>query len=454
MGIVSAISKIAVKAISKVGGKTVRNIGRTVKAAPDFVLGTGMETASRAMTRSSGSIFTRAKSAAKAVVVQSEKATAKEGGFFTRLFKNIKNTPKDINHWRKVGIRSAKLSGKNSFVGGAKGVLKGLAKKMPMINSLLMIGFEIPNIWKASTEEGVGTGLKETGKAAVRLTGGASGAVLGTFLGGPIGGLLGFMAGEWLTGKVIGDSYSEKKEFLEANGIKDEHIATLKAQGYSFDDIYDLVKAQIEAAEAQQKVAETQSEISGQQPMVRQDEQQPEQVQQGDATQPEQAQQPVQQQQGQVAEQQPILVDGQQQGAYSQESVGILHELGATDSDIAALQQAGVPIYEAIRLIVNLKSQNQNAPVGNGTTIPNQTTFTPQISYTPTEIGQVGINLNTPAFEPFQLPYDDTFYANPYANDIYHKSLFGSTTPSVGNAEQKAYSINPNQKQQKFFKYV
>lgn len=438
MGIVSAIGKLAVKAAQKVGGKTlakgVKNAGRVAKAAPDFIFGTGSETARAAMKSTQGSIFSKIKAGTKAVVKESE-AAAKNGGFFKRLGKNIVNLPKDMNAARKAGVSAAKAAGKSGFMGGLKGLGKGFVSKMPLINSLLMIGLELPNVVSATKEEGIGAGLKEAGKATLRLAGGAIGSVFG--------GMLGFIGGEWAVSKLTGDTYSEKKEFLEANGVTEEAINAMKAQGYTFDQIYDLAKAEVEAAEAEQKLVQTQQEISGEQPTAGQ--QEVEQGQQdGTVTQPAQGEGTEQLVAGTV--QQPVAVDGQDvaQGGYSQEGISILRELGLTDEDIATLQQAGLPIEEAIKMVVNIKSQNPTATVG-GATATDTTGVTQQ------PVVQQPIT-TTPAFEPFQLPYDSTFVSNPYSNDMYYKSLFGDV-PSVGYAKQNDYSINPN-KNNKFLGYT
>jgi hypothetical protein len=93
---------------------------------------------------------------------------------------------------------------------GTKGFFKGIGKKLPLIGNLLLVGFEIPNIIKATKEQGIGQGIIETGKAGIRLTVATLGAAIGGTLGG-VGGLVGWVAGEWLASKVIGKTYSEKK---------------------------------------------------------------------------------------------------------------------------------------------------------------------------------------------------------------------------------------------------
>ena len=81
---------------------------------------------------------------------------------------------------------------------------------MPLVGNLLLIGFELPNIIKATKEEGLGQGIAEVAKAGARLTGASIGAAVGSLAFGPIGGFIGWGVGEWLTSKVVGKSYSEK----------------------------------------------------------------------------------------------------------------------------------------------------------------------------------------------------------------------------------------------------
>ncbi len=214
---------------------------RAVKAAPEFILGTGSETVGAAMRAKKGSIFTKAKAGALAL----EKDIAKkslQGGFFKRTVKNLITTPKSLIHGTKVGARAAKIAGKSSFLGGLKGLGKGIAKKMPFIGALLTIGFELPNIFKAGNKEGTGEALKETGKAVGRLAGGAAGAAIGSAICPGIGTLIGWVAGEWLTGKLIGPSYQEKLDKLAELGIDEKQVNELKKQGYTVDQLYDEAK--------------------------------------------------------------------------------------------------------------------------------------------------------------------------------------------------------------------
>ena len=138
-------------------------------------------------------------------------AAAIKGGFLKNTWKSIASTPKKIAQGWKVGGYLAKKGGKNVLMGKLGGALKGIGKKMPLIGSLLLLAFELPNIIKATKNEGIVQGLAETAKAGARLGGATLGAAVGTALGGPIGGFVGWIAGEWLAGKIVGKSYSERK---------------------------------------------------------------------------------------------------------------------------------------------------------------------------------------------------------------------------------------------------
>lgn len=426
MGIFSAVAKVAKSVVKAVKPKTVSsatkavssNAGsifskakRVVKAAPDFIFGTGSDVGARAMKATKGGFFTKLKGGLKAVVKDSEKASAKGGNFFKRLYNGIKSIPSAINNGRKVGVRAAKIKGTSKFMGGLKGIFKGVAKKMPLIGSALCVAFEIPNIWSAAKEEGIGTALKETGKAVARLAGGAAGAMVGTFCGGPIGGIAGFAAGEWLVGKLTGDSYSDKKEYLAEQGIDENTLKALKEQGYTFDQIYDEVKNAEKAQEEQPVEQQPAQPVVGEQP-----------------AQPVIGEQPVQPVVQDPA--QPVVQDPNTQVppiSYTMQEVEELKGLGFTEEDIAALQAAGYSVNDIKVLVNNIKN------AGNGTTpVTEPTATTPTVSVTT----PVTNTTNTDYLEPFVLPYQNlgyttpqaglynpSIYSNPYATDMYYNLL-------------------------------
>lgn len=136
-------------------------------------------------------------------------------------FKAAENATKGTNVWKGMkdsamslpkDVKNAWKAGKG-FWSSFKGAGNELVKRLPLIGSALMIAFELPNIFKATTDEGIGSGLLETGKATARLASGAACAAIGQAIC-PIpivGGLLGWIAGEMLASAVVGKTYTEKK---------------------------------------------------------------------------------------------------------------------------------------------------------------------------------------------------------------------------------------------------
>ena len=186
-------------------------IKRVVKVLPDLVLGNGAEVAGQAIKttiKNKGSIFQAAKEGVKATEKLSVAANGAKIGFFTRVTSNIGR----ISSLTKAGIRAggAKAGFFGKIIGGTKGFFKGLGKNMPLIGALMTIAFEIPNVVKASKEQGIGQGIKEVAKAGARLAGGGIGAAIGSAICPGIGTCIGWMVGEWLTSKVVGKTYSEK----------------------------------------------------------------------------------------------------------------------------------------------------------------------------------------------------------------------------------------------------
>ena len=175
---------------------------------PELVLGTGSETLGETLRTTKGSIFTKAEAGWKAL------KEAGKGDFFKdHLWKNLKEFFPSIKKSCKAAVEAAEASGKNTFTAGLKDVFKSLGKKMPFIASASMILFELPNIFKATAEQGIFQGGAEVVKATARLTGASIGAAIGSAVI-PIpfvGSMAGWIAGEWLTSKIVGESYSVQK---------------------------------------------------------------------------------------------------------------------------------------------------------------------------------------------------------------------------------------------------
>ncbi len=201
---------------------------RVAKVLPDLVLGNGAETAGKAIretVKGGGSIFQAAKNGVKATEKLSIAANGAKVGFFTRITSNLGR----ISSLTKAGVKAGAKKGLvGKILGGTKGFFKGLGKNMPLIGALMMIGFEIPNIVKASKEQGIGQGVKELGKAGARLAGGGVGAAIGSAICPGIGTMIGWIAGEWLTSKVVGKTYSEK--VAEAEAAQQEAIEQQQQQ--------------------------------------------------------------------------------------------------------------------------------------------------------------------------------------------------------------------------------
>ena len=204
---------------------------RLVKASPYIMFGDAANAgakAASAVTKTADIsvgqyIKNMIKAGGKGIEANVEAAKAATGsGFFKSMWKSIKEIPSVLGASRRMGagraMVTAKAAGKSGlalklagFNGGIKGFCKGIGKKLPLIGNLFLIALELPNIIKATKEKGIGQGLIETVRAAARLTGASLAAAVGTTIAGPLGGFIGFAVGDWLTTKIVGKSYSEKK---------------------------------------------------------------------------------------------------------------------------------------------------------------------------------------------------------------------------------------------------
>ncbi len=138
--------------------------------------------------------------------------TAREGGFFKNMWKNLKELPGGFKKEIMTGYR-----GGSGFFGKLGGAFKGFGKvfmgKMPLIMAIPLILFELPNIIRTIWDEGLIAGMGEMAKASLRLIAGAAFAAIGSALLTPfIGGMLGWFAGDFLMSKIVGKSHTEKKD--------------------------------------------------------------------------------------------------------------------------------------------------------------------------------------------------------------------------------------------------
>lgn len=224
---------------------------RAVKVFPETVFGTGQEAMAGAFKGAmrhnvngksvlkTGNIFkkdfwknlgTGFKNAGKAAEKHSARQIAQHGSFWKATKASLKDFFPSLGRAWKAGGTAAKAAGKSGLLGSIKGLFKGIGKKMPLIGSALLVAFELPNIIKATKNEGIAQGACEAGKACARLGGGALGGAIGAAVLGPIGGILGWCVGEWLTGKVVGKSYSERKAEEEQ---KQAELVQQVQQGYN-----------------------------------------------------------------------------------------------------------------------------------------------------------------------------------------------------------------------------
>lgn len=184
---------------------TYRYAGRVAQVLPELVLGTGAEvtgSAMRSAKQSGASIFQSLEAGWKALEKNGK------GSFFKNFLGNFKKFLPDMKDAIVQGGEG--LSGLAKAKGMTKGFFKGIGSKLPFIGSVSMMLFELPNIFKATKEQGLFTGIKETVKAGARLIGASIGAAVGSAICPGIGSMAGWVAGEWLTSRIIGKSYSEQ----------------------------------------------------------------------------------------------------------------------------------------------------------------------------------------------------------------------------------------------------
>ena len=203
----------------------VNSTWKYLKMYPEFVLGTGYDAfsnrfkASWQVGKNNNLPFKKRfgmafKAGTDAAVRHNDRLLAQNEGSFWKATKNsITSIWPDLQtNWTSAG-EAAKAAGKSAGWAKFKSIGKVLGKRMPLIGAALTLAFELPNIIKATANEGVLTGAGETAKTGVRL--GIStlcGALTQALIPVPfLGGMVGFVAGDILGRFIVGKSYSEKK---------------------------------------------------------------------------------------------------------------------------------------------------------------------------------------------------------------------------------------------------
>ncbi len=256
-------------------GKIAKYGVRAAKLLPEMVFGTSAELFGKGVRSAAkgSSIWTKVKAGAKAVETDvAKQAAAGGGGFFRRTINSVKTLPKDIRTMargevlrtkvlnrqveRALGKDAAKQLSKSTFWGGAKGVGKALGKRMPFIGAALTLIFDGPAIYKKFKNEGFAAGMKETAGVGVELGCMAAGAAIGSIFPGAgtvIGGIVGALVGCFIRGKISPEKPEKQGEVADFNvykkeckelGLSDKEIEYAAKQGYSIDDIKQILEVE------------------------------------------------------------------------------------------------------------------------------------------------------------------------------------------------------------------
>lgn len=210
-----------------------RYVRRAAKIAPDFIVGTGNEKFSKTLAdsfrgvkgadgkRTGGLYFkkfwTQFKEAIKASEKHNKSVRNLHGGFWKDMWYQLKTTPKLIGKGWNVGSKAATAASKNAFLGGLKGSLGAIGKRLPLLGGVMLLAAEIKNINGGMKEGGIVGGAKEAGKSVARVGAGMLGLAIGTALipVPVVGSIVGYMAGDFLAKLVVGKNYSERKAEAE-----------------------------------------------------------------------------------------------------------------------------------------------------------------------------------------------------------------------------------------------
>lgn len=219
-----------------------------LKAYPEFVCGTGNDVFAETLKKSfygveesgiKGDYFSgfgkQLRKAFDDTIAANTAQTTTNGGFFKSLGKSFTSIPADFKELWAAGATDASKTGLSKFWTQTKSSLGVIGKRMPLIGTIAMVAMEAPNIFKATTEDSLLSGLWETAKAGIKIGLGTIGGAIGTALI-PIplaGTILGYMAGEFIGSLILGKTYSEKQEAQKAEIVKTATESTTQggAQG-------------------------------------------------------------------------------------------------------------------------------------------------------------------------------------------------------------------------------
>lgn len=244
--------------ISAIGSKAYNYAKRGLAIAPDFVLGTGNEVFTKALTdsfygkltkegkREGGQYFKNFWTQLKDATLKTEKENIKQRkihkGFFKNMLHQTKTLPDRIKAGWKYGVGKATKAGTNKVWGGIKGSIKSLGKRLPLLAGLFAIAVEIPNIWSATKDKGILGGVTETAKTITRVTTGMIGGAIGAALLSPIpvvgpllGSVVGYMAGDALASIFTGKSHTEKKMAAEEQAQQSQQTQQTQTPQQHFD---------------------------------------------------------------------------------------------------------------------------------------------------------------------------------------------------------------------------
>lgn len=202
---------------------TLNGVLDYAKMYPEFVFGTGYEKFSdkfkETWQATKGQGFSRKrigqalKDSFEASKTHNDELIRQSGSFWKSTKKSLTSIWPDLKDSWKAAGEAASEAGKSVGWAKFKSIGKVLGKRMPLIGALLTVAVELPNIFKATKNEGLLIGAGETAKAAARL--GLStvcGAITQALIPVPfLGGMIGFVAGDMLGRFIFGKSYTEKQ---------------------------------------------------------------------------------------------------------------------------------------------------------------------------------------------------------------------------------------------------